>query len=81
MSNLAVKEQTDSSHWYALSLRYQGNVYETRENNDSTLFYWLNALNIFEKHHRFTDDHATSLNLLGTYNRKLVCIKLQKNFI
>ena len=71
MSNLALKEQTDSSYWYALSLRYQGNVYETRENNDSTLFYWLNALNIFEKYHRFTDDHATSLNLLGTYHRKI----------
>ena len=71
MNNLALKEHTDTSYWYALSLRYQGNVYETRENNDSTLFYWLNALKIFERYHRFTDDHATSLNLLGIYNRKI----------
>jgi CHAT domain-containing protein/uncharacterized protein HemY len=80
MSNLAVKEQTDSSYWYALSLRYQGNVYETKENNDSTLGYWLKALNHFEKYHALTDDHATSLNLLGTYHRKIGLYKTAEEF-
>jgi len=80
MNTLALNEQTDTSYWYALSMRYQGNVYETRENNDSTLFYWLNALNIFEKHHRFTDDHATSLNLLGTYHRKIGLYKTAEEY-
>jgi CHAT domain-containing protein/uncharacterized protein HemY len=80
MSNLAVKEQTDSSYWYALSLRYQGNVYETKENNDSILSYWLKALNHFEKYHALTDDHATSLNLLGTYHRKIGLYKTAEEF-
>ena len=80
MNKLALNEQSDTSYWYALSLRGQGNVYETKENNDSTLFYWLNALKVFEKYHRFTDDHAASLNLLGIYNRKIGLYKTAEEY-
>ena len=79
MNQHAIKEQTDTSYWYALSLRYQGNVYETREDNDSTLFYWLKSLDYFEKYHQNSDDHATGNSSLGIHYKKRGFYKLAEN--
>ena len=80
MNQHAIKEQTDTSYWYALSLRYQGNVYETREDDDSTLFYWLKSLDYFEKYHPNSDDHATGNSSLGIYYKKRGLYKLAENY-
>jgi CHAT domain-containing protein/tetratricopeptide (TPR) repeat protein len=66
MNNLALKEQTDTSFWYALSLRYIGNPMYTKREYDSTLVYWLKSLNILEKYHpKLKTDKALVLNGLG----------------
>ena len=44
MNQLALKEQSDTSYWYALSMRYQGNPHYTWGNTDSTIFYWKTSL-------------------------------------
>ncbi|MDA9161957.1 hypothetical protein N9O13_06175, partial [Crocinitomicaceae bacterium] len=51
MNHLALKEQSDTSYWYALSMRYQGNPHYTWGNRDSTIFYWKTSMSLFEKHH------------------------------
>jgi CHAT domain-containing protein/tetratricopeptide (TPR) repeat protein len=80
MNKLALNEQSDTSYWYALSLRYQGNVYETRGENDSTLLYMLKSLGYFDKYHQNSDDHGTSLNLLGIFNKKIGLYKSAEEF-
>ena len=65
MNQLALKEQTDTSYWYALSMRYQGNPYETWGNTDSTIFYWRKSVELFKKYHPESPDYAASLNSLG----------------
>jgi hypothetical protein len=65
INQLALKEQTDTSYWYALSMRYQGNPYETWGNTDSTIFYWRKSVELFKKYHPESPDYAASLNSLG----------------
>jgi hypothetical protein len=45
MNQLALEEETDTSYWYALSMRYQGNPHETWGNKDSVLHYWQKSVN------------------------------------
>jgi tetratricopeptide (TPR) repeat protein/CHAT domain-containing protein len=80
MNQLALKEQSDTSYWYALSLRYIGNPFETEGNNDSTLFYWLKSLHCFEKYHEYSDDHAIGYSSLGNYYRKLGQYKIAEDY-
>ncbi len=71
INTLALKEQTDTSYWYALSMRYQGNPHNTWGNTDSTIYYWNEAVSLFEKYHPRNEDYASSLNSLGVlyFNR------------
>ena len=48
MNQRAIQEQTDTSFWYGLSLRYQGNVFYKKEIYDSVKFYWSRSLTFFE---------------------------------
>lgn len=70
MNQLALKEQSDTSYWYALSLRYIGNYYDTKGVIDSVLYYWTKSLKLFETHYAQTDDHATTLNKFGYFFKK-----------
>ena len=65
MNQLALEEQTDSSYWYALSMRYMGNPHYSWGNTDSTIFYWSKSVELFEKYHPTNPDFASSLNNLG----------------
>jgi tetratricopeptide (TPR) repeat protein len=65
MNQLALKEQSDTSYWYALSMRYQGNPHDTWGNTDSTIYYWSRSVALFKKHHPESSDYATSLDNLG----------------
>ena len=65
MNQLAFQEQSDTSYWYALSMRYQGNPHYTKGKTDSTNYYWQKSVNLFEKYHRESPDYITSLNNLG----------------
>ena len=71
MNTLALKEETDTSFWYALSMRYQGNPHETWGNTDSTLFYWKKSVELFEKYHTDNPDYASGLNNLGNLFRSM----------
>ena len=64
MNQLALKEQSDTSYWYALSMRYQGNPHDTWGNTDSTLFFWKKSAELFEKYHPESPDYAASINNL-----------------
>ncbi len=65
LNRLALQEQSDTSYWYALSLRFIGNPHYTNGNYDSTLVYWQNSVGLFEKYHSEHPDYASSLNNLG----------------
>ena len=65
MNTLALKEQTDTSFWYALSWRYMGNLHNSWGNIDSTIYYWRKSVELFEKYHIGNPDYASSLNDLG----------------
>ena len=69
MNHLAFSEQTDTSYWYALSMRYQGNPYYVKGHYDSTMYFWKKSFELFEKYHPSIPDYAKSLNNLGAlYN-------------
>ena len=51
MNQLALLEQTDTSYWFALSFRYLGNPHNTWGNKDSTISYWKQSIDLFEKYH------------------------------
>jgi len=65
MNQLALKEQTDTSYWYALSLRYIGNCYHNFSQIDSTYFYWTSSLKLFEKFHSKNKDYVIVLGQVG----------------
>lgn len=65
LNRITIQEQSDTSYWYALSLRYIGNPHYTNGNYDSTLVYWQNSVTLFEKYHSKHPDYASSLNNLG----------------
>jgi len=65
MNQLSLQEQTDTSYWFALSFRYLGNPHNTWGNKDSTISYWKQSAELFEKHHPESFDYASSLNNLG----------------
>jgi tetratricopeptide (TPR) repeat protein len=71
MNQLALKEQTDTSYWYALSMRYMGNPHDTWGNTDSTIFFWYKSVELFEKYHPTNPDFANSLNNLGVLYYKI----------
>jgi tetratricopeptide (TPR) repeat protein len=64
MNELALREQTDSSYWHALSLKYVGNVYYSNGNYDSTTIYWVKSVLLFNKYHHNLD-YANNSNSLG----------------
>ena len=66
MNQLALQEQTDTSYWYALSMRYQGNPHNTLGNKDSSIYYWKKSVELFEKYHPESEYYASSLNNLGS---------------
>ena len=47
MNQLALKEKTDTSYWYALSLRYSGNLHYNNQNIDSANYFWIKSLRFF----------------------------------
>ncbi|MDC0105867.1 tetratricopeptide repeat protein, partial [Bacteroidia bacterium] len=65
MNQLALKEEGDTSYWYALSMRYIGNPYYTLNKTDSCLEYWHRSLTLFETNHRNHPDIPMSFNNLG----------------
>ena len=65
MNQQALLEQSDTSYWYALSLRYQGNPHDTWGNYDSTIHYWSKSVELFKNYHPENTDYAASLNSLG----------------
>jgi CHAT domain-containing protein/tetratricopeptide (TPR) repeat protein len=67
MNQLAIKEQTDTSYWYALSMRYIGNPFNSLGINDSTIVYWQKSVELFEKYHPESSDFASGLNSLGVF--------------
>ena len=71
MNQLSLLEKTDTSYWYALSMRYQGNPHYTWGNTDSTIFYWRKSVELFEKNHPESSDYASSLNNLGVLYKNM----------
>lgn len=65
MNQFSLLEQTDTSYWFALSFRYLGNPHNTWGNKDSTISYWKQSIDIFEKYHPESSDYAKGLNSLG----------------
>ncbi len=81
MNQLALKEQSDTSYWYALSLRYQGNPHDTWGNKDSIIFYWQKSIELFEKYHPDNPDYITGINSLGIFYKKNGDYKSAESFI
>jgi CHAT domain-containing protein len=71
MNQLALKEEGDTSYWYALSMRYIGNPYYTLNKTDSCLEYLHLSLTLFETNHRNHPDIAMSFNNLGNLYKSL----------
>ena len=71
MNQLSLQEQTDTSYWYALSMRYQGNPHNTLGNKDSSIYYFEKSVELFEKYHPESEDYASSLNNLGSLYYKM----------
>ena len=71
MNQLSLQEQADTSYWFALSMRYQGNPHYTWGNTDSTIFYWRKSVELFEKNHPESSDYASSLNNLGVLYKNM----------
>jgi tetratricopeptide (TPR) repeat protein/CHAT domain-containing protein len=65
MSAWALKNETDTSLRYAVSLRYVGNCFDKLQIGDSTLFYWDNSLAILEKQNR-----SESIDAARCYHNK-----------
>lgn len=65
MNQLALQEETDTSYWYALSMRYQGNPHYSLGNIDSTLFFWEKSVELFEAYHMQSFDYLYSLDKLA----------------
>ncbi|MDC1266627.1 CHAT domain-containing protein [Crocinitomicaceae bacterium] len=65
MNQLALKEQSDTSYWYALSMRYQGNPHNTWGNIDSTIYYWQKSVDLFEKYHPKSPDYFKGIKFIG----------------
>ncbi len=65
MNHQALIEQSDTSYWYALSFRYLGNPHNSWGNKDSTISYWKQSIDLFEKYHPESSDYAKGLNSLG----------------
>ncbi len=71
MNTWALKNETDTSLRYAVSMRYQGNTHETWGNTDSTIFYWNKSVELFENYHPRHPGYASSLNALGSLYYKM----------
>jgi CHAT domain-containing protein len=66
LNSLSYYEQTDTSYWYALSMRYIGNTFYSERVYDSSLFYLNKSLELFEKNHtNLFVDRAFIFNELG----------------
>ncbi|MFN6039916.1 MAG: tetratricopeptide repeat protein, partial [Bacteroidota bacterium] len=66
MNAWALKNETDTSLRYAVSLRYVGNCYMSFEKYDSSIIFYNNVLQILEKQGRKNDvDYTETLNSLG----------------
>ena len=71
MNQLALLEQTDTSYWFALSFKYLGNPHNTWGNKDSTISYWKQSIDLFEKYHQKDPDYIIGLNSLGNYYKEI----------
>ena len=71
MNELSLQEQTDTSYWFALSFRYLGNPHNTWGNKDSTISYWKQSIDLFEKYHQKDPDYIIGLNSLGNYYKEI----------
>ena len=80
MNQLSLQEQTDTSYWYALSMRYQGNPHDTWGNKDSTIFYWRKSVELFEKNHPESIDYAKGLNRLGVLYSDMGDYKVSESY-
>ena len=80
MNQLALKEQTDTSYWYALSMRYQGNPYETWGNKDSTIFYWKKTIELFVKYHPKHPEFAETIDKLGVLYKEMGDYKATESY-
>jgi len=69
MNRNALKMESDTSYWYALSMRYMGNRYFEKD-NDSCLYYWKRSVDLFEKYHPNHNDAVSSINNLGSLYKK-----------
>jgi CHAT domain-containing protein len=81
MNALALREQTDSSYWHALSFRYVGNIYYSNGNYDSTTFYWVKSVLLFNKYHLNHPDYGVSLNSLGVLYTALCNYKASEFYL
>jgi tetratricopeptide (TPR) repeat protein len=66
MNAWALKNETDTSLKYAVSLRYVGNCFYRFQMTDSAILYWNKSLTSLEKQNRLlSDDAASCLNNFG----------------
>jgi tetratricopeptide (TPR) repeat protein len=65
MNTWALKNETDTGLRYAVSLRYIGNCYNSLKLQDSTLVYWIQSAESFQKFYSEHIEYAASLNNLG----------------
>ena len=65
MNNLALTEYSDSSYWFALSEYCLGYPFYSRGEFDSTLFYWEQSIELFEKYHSDSSDYIVGLENIG----------------
>ena len=72
MNKLALKEQTDTSYWYALSFRYLGNCFYSMKKNDLAFYNYKLSIQTLKNQNRDSHpDHASSLNNLGLLYRNM----------
>jgi len=65
MNTWSLKNETDTGLRYAVSLRYIGNCYNSLKLQDSTLVYWIQSAESFQKFHPEHIEYTSSLYKLG----------------
>lgn len=67
ISSSARMELGDSSFWYGIGLRFQGNVHKTLKNKDSLLYFWNETMSVFSKYLPNDPNHADVVNALALF--------------
>ncbi|MFM7681219.1 MAG: tetratricopeptide repeat protein, partial [Bacteroidota bacterium] len=81
MNTLALKEQTDTSFWYALSMRYQGVVFFDKGNNEKALDLLNSSLLLFQEYHFQSSDFLYALYLNGIISSIMMDYQKAKKYL